>query len=325
MEIRYERPLPDLTFLVRAPLKMDLGEGQEAWVEAWCTDGLRPPEGLAGESGEVRLTIPFHGFDITFPVRLKRDPEVNLMRFEGLGAREQRVLNHFYREIVTGRAVTMERMITAMDTPVERVPMHQTPAEAAETTARSLPRSVRAAAVLALYAGLIALLYQPVLSPVWRQAETLMQGVEQVAMATPTRSSALDGVRDGMSDGVGSGVAPGTAAWVSDQAPLGPVEGDRGTADPIVTGQIAAGRVATGQHAAERTAPGAASPHLGMPEVVRPEAVRPVRPSLGQGAADQTGAGHGSTGQGTGQGTGQSMGLGMLSQGLRMQDTGYRP
>lgn len=197
MEIRYERPLPDLAFMVHAPLKMDIGGGQETWVDSWCPEGIRPPEGLTGEEGTARITIPFHGFDITFPVKLRRDDAVNLLRFEELGAREARVLNHFYREIVTGRAVAMDRMITAMDTPVESVPMHQTPSEVAETTVRSLPRPVRAAAVLALYAGLIALLYQPVLNPVWQQAGAFKRSAIEVMAPAEARPEPPSPTKEG--------------------------------------------------------------------------------------------------------------------------------
>ncbi|MEO1680286.1 MAG: hypothetical protein AAFU80_19245 [Pseudomonadota bacterium] len=176
MQIRYERPMPELTFLIRAPLRLSLDDGQEAEVEAWSLEGIQPPEELMGERGEATLKIPFHGFEIAFNVTLVRDHEAGLLRFVGLNEREERVLKHFYREIVTGRAVSMDRMITAMDTPVEKVPMSETPAEAAAGRSKGTPRAVRAVAALALYAGLLTFLHEPVLAPVWQQASAAIKG-----------------------------------------------------------------------------------------------------------------------------------------------------
>jgi hypothetical protein len=123
MRVRYERPLSDLSFLIRAPLRLDVGQGAHAIVERWSLDGIEPPEGLGGSEGEVRLTLPFQGFEITFDVTLRRDEDRNLMRFVGLDDRQERLLRHFYREIVTGRAEPVDGVIVAMDMPVDPVPM----------------------------------------------------------------------------------------------------------------------------------------------------------------------------------------------------------
>jgi hypothetical protein len=231
MEIRYERPLPDLTFLVHAPLALDLGGGQVAPVEYWCLEGVRPPEGLRGESGTARLTIPFHGFDISFEVTLRRDASVNLMRFVDLGPREERVLKHFYREIVTGRAVAMDRMITAMDTPVEPVPMGETKAEREASKARMTPRAIRAASVAALYAGLITLLHEPVLKPVWHRMTEIAAAAEEGAAtalgAIETRTgmgaggAPGAGTGGGAGDGAGTGAAPGSGPEPGMGGPIG--------------------------------------------------------------------------------------------------------
>jgi hypothetical protein len=179
MLVRYERPLPDLSFKVTAPLTLDLGGGRQAVAERWSMEGIEPPEGLTGNEGRVRIVIPFHGFEIAFEAHLRRDDEAGLLRFVDLGEREARVLGHFYRELVTGRAVPMERMILAMDAPAEPVPMEQTPQEATEARRAALPRPLRAAAVVALYAGLVALIWQPLLVPVAERAQSsLFAGVE---------------------------------------------------------------------------------------------------------------------------------------------------
>jgi hypothetical protein len=166
MHVRYERPMPDLTHTVTAPLLLDIGGRHGLEVERWSLDGLHPPAGVAGAEGEGWLTIPFHGFGITLRVHLRHDPATGLLRFEGLGQREARVLRHFYRELVTGRAVAMEGMIAAMDTPVEPVPMTQTPAEIDAQRREAPPRLLRIAAAVAIYAGLAVIAYAPILEPV---------------------------------------------------------------------------------------------------------------------------------------------------------------
>ncbi len=172
MEVRYERPSPDLTHTVAAPLLLDIGDRRGVWIERWCLDGIEPPnESFGAVEGAACLTIPFQGFGITFRVCLRPDRERNLLRFDGLGVREQRVLRHFYRALVTGRAVPMERMITAMDTPVDLVPMEQTPEEHVAEPRTVLPRAARVAMVVGLYAVLAVLAYGPILAPVAQEVQ----------------------------------------------------------------------------------------------------------------------------------------------------------
>jgi len=179
MDVRYERPMPDLTYRVAAPLLVDLDGHHGVQIERWGLEGIEPPAALVGAGGPAWLTIPFQGFGITFRVHLRADPENGLLRFEGLGPREERVLRHFYRALVTGRAVPMERMIAAMDTPVERVPMHQTPQEAALQTSEAPPRAVRVVAAVAVYAILAFLAYEPLVAPVAAQVkESLVLSAE---------------------------------------------------------------------------------------------------------------------------------------------------
>jgi hypothetical protein len=169
MDVRYERPIPDLTYTVAAPLILDIGDHHGVQIERWCLDGIEPPDALVGASGFACLTIPFQGFGISFRVLLRPDPDSGRLRFHNLGQREERVLRHFYRAIVTGRAVPTERMIAAMDTPVEPVPMHQTPLEAAQQTREGVPRAARAVAAVAVYAVLAFLAYEPLVAPVAAQ------------------------------------------------------------------------------------------------------------------------------------------------------------
>jgi hypothetical protein len=189
MHIRYERPVPELTFEVTAPLRLSLGPGLDTVIDKWSLDGIRPPEHLTGDSGNARLTIPFHGFEISFPVQLKRDHKTGIMRFVDLGYREECMLRHFYRELVTGRCISTETMILAMDAPVEKVPMVETSREEAAGRATMKPRAIRVGMMVALYVGLVGFLYEPLFAPIWQ--ETLMKlSDEPVALGTENKASA---------------------------------------------------------------------------------------------------------------------------------------
>lgn len=181
MEVRYERPMPDLSLTIAAPLVLDLGDQHGLLVERWCLDGLHPPAGLCATGGAGWLTIPFQGFGITLRVRLSRDDATGLLRFDRLGPREERVLRHFYRALVTGRAVAMDTMITAMDTPVPLVPMAQTEGEAAAQAKRSLPRSARVLTAAAVYAVLGVLAYGPILEPLAREVKAHLAPAAELA------------------------------------------------------------------------------------------------------------------------------------------------
>ncbi len=162
MDVRYERPMPDLSHTITAPLVLDFCGRHGVCIERWSLDGLQAPDALRGLSGPGWLTIPFQGFGITFRVQLRHDADSGLLRFETLGPREGRVLRHFYRALVTGRAVAMDRMITAMDTPVELVPMVQTPQEQLAEAQRTRPRLARVAVAVLAYAVLAVLAYGPI-------------------------------------------------------------------------------------------------------------------------------------------------------------------
>jgi hypothetical protein len=213
MRVRYERPLSDLSFLIRAPLGMEVGDGSRTTVERWSLEGIEPPPGLGGEEGEARLTLPFQGFEISFDVTLRREAGRDFMRFVDLDDRQERILRHFYREIVTGRAETVDGLIAAMDIPVEPVPMSQTRAEVKAQPPR-VPRGVRAIAVIGLYAFLGILLYSPIISPLIDRIE---DGVAHPAQAAaPAGARALDEL-GAQIDAVGSVWASTAAATPSGQ------------------------------------------------------------------------------------------------------------
>jgi hypothetical protein len=206
--------MSDLSFLIRAPLRMEVGDGSRTTVERWSLEGIEPPEGLGGEEGEARLTLPFQGFEISFDVTLRRESGRNFMRFVDLDDRQERILRHFYREIVTGRAEAVDGLIAAMDIPVEPVPMSQTKAEQRAQPPR-LPRSLRAAGVVGLYAILGVLLYSPIISPLIERVEEAIAHPAQAAAPAAAPASARD------LGALGAQIDEAGAVWTSTAASTG--------------------------------------------------------------------------------------------------------
>ena len=160
MHVRYEPALPDLSYMVRAPLWVDVA-GTPFWADRWSLEGILRPEGCTLGSGVAYITFPFQSFWITFTADLEYDPTSGLLLFRGLGQREAETLRHFYRQIATGRAVTMDRMVVAMDAPVDKVPMEQSAREVAASAGRVAPRRQRTIAALAVWAVFALIAFGP--------------------------------------------------------------------------------------------------------------------------------------------------------------------
>ncbi|WP_305967815.1 MULTISPECIES: hypothetical protein [unclassified Mameliella] len=168
MKVRYEPALPDLSYTIQAPLLVDLEGAGHFWAESWSLEHVSRPQATPRASGTATLTIPFQGFGITMQVELAFDPETDCFRFSAIGQRELEVLTNFYRQIVTGRAMTMDRMILSMDAPVEKISMEQTPKEVAAETRRALPRPTRILTAVAIYAMFAFFAYKPVVLPIYQ-------------------------------------------------------------------------------------------------------------------------------------------------------------
>lgn len=143
MRVRHERPMSDLTFSVRAPLKLSLETGEVVTIEEWSLSGLKYPGSadILPKSGQ--LAIPFQGVDIQFDVRFVDGPQKGELRFESLTGRQRETLAVFYRSILSGKMASTEQMITSLDTPVDLVPMGETEEEETAGRAKQSPRILR--------------------------------------------------------------------------------------------------------------------------------------------------------------------------------------
>lgn len=151
MNIRHERPMPDMAFRMQAPLGLSLPSGQRASVREWSLTGLTsydlPDEPLV----EAILSIPFQGVVLSFPVTLEKDPGQPIYRFRNLTGRQRETLSLFYRSLLSGKMATTGDMITSLDTPVDLIPMEETEQEREIAVSTKTPRGLRTLMVLAVY------------------------------------------------------------------------------------------------------------------------------------------------------------------------------
>lgn len=151
MRVRHERPMSDLAFRVRAPLKLTLETGKAVVIDQWSLTGIIYPEETDILPKTGAISIPFQGVDIQFDVRFVDGTEPGEMLFDGLTGRQRETLAIFYRSILSGKMASAEDMITSLDTPVDLVPMGETEEEEAIGKAKAGNRYLRVLWNVAFY------------------------------------------------------------------------------------------------------------------------------------------------------------------------------
>ncbi len=169
MKIRHERPMSELAFRVRAPLRLELSDGSEVVVREWSLVGLRFADDVDILPVTGNLVIPFQGVEIKFPVRLKQDETSGEARFVDLTGRQRETLALFYRSILNGQMAATDQIITSLDTPVDLVPMGETEEEENDGKAKAVPRRLRAAFSLGIYALVAVLVFGLLGSQLWNR------------------------------------------------------------------------------------------------------------------------------------------------------------
>lgn len=159
MRVVHETPHKDLAFFARAPLRLTAPGGREVVIEEWCLAGVRKPDGIDVLPKRGCLHIPFQGVDLSFPLRLSPDSSGGFYAFEGLTVRQRETLALFHTNLLSGRMAATGEMITALDTPVDLVPMGETEEEEAQGTAGAPSRSWRVAKALATYVAIALLVF----------------------------------------------------------------------------------------------------------------------------------------------------------------------
>ena len=143
MNIRHECPKPDLSYSVTAPLKLQRDDGQSFVAQRWSLIGVWLDDENVDLEGNVTLTVPFQGIDVSFPVQLDQRAADGGFPFKDLTVRQRETLSAFYEGVLSGRMVSTEDMITSLDTPVDLVPMGETQEEEARGREGRPPRALR--------------------------------------------------------------------------------------------------------------------------------------------------------------------------------------
>ncbi|MEM1428333.1 MAG: HlyD family efflux transporter periplasmic adaptor subunit [Pseudomonadota bacterium] len=159
--------MSDLQFRVRAPLGLELGTGECLEITSWSLKEICFPDAPNVLPKKGILSIPFQGVDIRFPVEFAPGSEPGTLAFEGLNGRQRETLATFYRAILSGQMASTAEVITALDTPVDLVPMGETEAERDAGVEKQAPRSLRAALTVLLYAGLALAVFGVVGGQIW--------------------------------------------------------------------------------------------------------------------------------------------------------------
>ena len=173
MKIRHERPMPDLAYMVRAPLTLELATGDAVVIEEWSLKGVTFPgdSDLLPTNGV--LCIPFQGIDIRFPVRLAAHEATRFLEFADLTGRQRETLALFYRGLLSGKMAATDEIVTSLDTPVDLVPMEETEDEKSEGLKKTAPRLARAARAVLLYVLVAALVFSTLGRAIWDRVTTV--------------------------------------------------------------------------------------------------------------------------------------------------------
>jgi multidrug resistance efflux pump len=171
---KWERPDGRRQLSVTAPLFVDV-DGTRVRARDWSLNGFTVSGDARtwplGATRDVKVTLPFQGFEISFdaPVRVVEDNRADKVvgvDYVSLGSRERELLRHFLDELVRGSMSDIHDTIQRIDVPVSPVAIGVPPRESHSTSGTStsavvsrLTRQASPAMMTGLYAGLGALVF----------------------------------------------------------------------------------------------------------------------------------------------------------------------
>ena len=171
VHIAHERPAPETEPHVIAPLILVLPDGTRLVARKWWLGGISDVALAGHDLADVRMEIPFQGIDVGFPVKLDPVGDDGPWLFKDLTGRQREALGLFYQNLLTGKMAATDEVITALDTPVDLIPMGETAQEQAAGQAQTKPRVLRIAFNILWYVGLFCLLVGFLGSFAWSRIE----------------------------------------------------------------------------------------------------------------------------------------------------------
>ncbi|MGL6209034.1 MAG: HlyD family secretion protein [Paracoccaceae bacterium] len=171
VHISHERPAPETEPHVIAPLIVALPDGRRLTARKWSLAGIRDQVLVGEDLTGARLMIPFQGIEIGFPITLTPSSDGTLWAFEALTGRQREALGLFYRNLMTGKMAATDEVITALDTPVDLIPMGETDEEKSAGQAKVKPRALRVVWNVVYYVLLMAVVGGYLGSLVWKRLD----------------------------------------------------------------------------------------------------------------------------------------------------------
>ncbi len=172
MEVRHERPSSDIQFRVTAPLILGLADGDSLQIRQWNLRGVHDARLQGRDLAGVVLSIPFQGVNIYFPVTLTPGTTEDEVLFADLTGRQRETLALFYRNLLSGRMASTDEVITALDTPVDLVPMGETEAER-NLAGVQVPRKLRVGTHVFGYIAAFLLVFAFLISLLWTRLDSM--------------------------------------------------------------------------------------------------------------------------------------------------------
>ena len=171
VHIAHERPAPETEPHVIAPLILVLTDGTRLVARKWWLGGISDAALSGHDLADARMEIPFQGIDVGFPVQLDPMGDGGPWLFRDLTGRQREALGLFYQNLLTGKMAATDEVITALDTPVDLIPMGETAQEQAAGQAHAKPRVLRIVSNILWYVGLFCLLVGFLGSFAWSRIE----------------------------------------------------------------------------------------------------------------------------------------------------------
>ena len=142
MKIHHQAPHPELDFLVKAPLRLELAGGDSLFVMEWSSSEFRYAQSDAIPR-YCHLCIPFQVVDLRFPVIIEKVSDDEIYQFSGLNGCQREALAVFYRSVLSGKTDAMDDVIVSLDATVDLVPMGETEEEKSAELKKVKPRILR--------------------------------------------------------------------------------------------------------------------------------------------------------------------------------------
>lgn len=192
LRVRHERPEAATSLEVKAPVWLVVTEDSYLHASGFSLEGIRLIETSDILPSSADMVLPFQGFDVTVPVRFG-EGRGNFLPFAKMDARTMAILRVFHEGLASGRMVSANDVITSLDTPVDLIPMEETPEEAKKGKNKTSARWIRAIRSVVFYLLLGAAVFMTIGERVWTWLNSVPVSHALIAAPIETRPANANG------------------------------------------------------------------------------------------------------------------------------------